>query len=155
VRSSLASRSYFLRSFENNFKDTSGEYPVAGRMWSANELRLKSFEDLHKLWFVLAKERNMLATERAAAKSLHERVVNPSRYRKARNAMAKIKCVLGERSRVYKTFKLEQIKALEQHRLEDEQEIQRRLIQIQKDKINAVPNIIFPKKESEVTTTKK
>jgi len=96
------------RSPVQDFYDTSskpGEYPFAGRPWSASELRLKAFSDLHKLWFVLLKEKNMLLTERAASRGAQPigsvKFINPKRLKKVRLSMARIKVVLGERQRVY------------------------------------------------------
>lgn len=48
---------------------TPTEDAAIGRSWTVEELRRKSWEDLHKLWWVCVKERNRIATARVARKS--------------------------------------------------------------------------------------
>lgn len=72
-----------------------------GRAWRAAELRLKSFEDLRKLWFVLMKERNMLETYRHIARSTAKPMVNHRRLFKVRQSMARIKQVIHQREIEY------------------------------------------------------
>eukprot|EP01129_Flabellula_baltica_P005780 TRINITY_DN2117_c0_g1_i1.p1 TRINITY_DN2117_c0_g1~~TRINITY_DN2117_c0_g1_i1.p1 ORF type:complete len:155 (-),score=35.84 TRINITY_DN2117_c0_g1_i1:16-480(-) len=112
---------------------TDGTKLHTGRAWSASELRLKSFSDLHKLWFVLLKEKNMLLTQREAFRKSGERESYPSPYRlrKVRKSMARIQVVLGERKKaadkakqmvreIYAQRKQEErIRAIENKMLED------------------------------------
>ncbi|KAK9818974.1 hypothetical protein WJX74_010648 [Apatococcus lobatus] len=76
------------------------ERATAGRSWKASELRLKSWDDLHKLWYVLLKERNMLHSEALAAFAQQKSLQNPFRVRKVKNSMARLKHVLWERALV-------------------------------------------------------
>lgn len=41
-----------------------------GRAWSVEELRRKSWEDLHRLWWLCVKERNILYTQSLERKRL-------------------------------------------------------------------------------------
>eukprot|EP01130_Rhizamoeba_saxonica_P001144 TRINITY_DN11022_c0_g1_i1.p1 TRINITY_DN11022_c0_g1~~TRINITY_DN11022_c0_g1_i1.p1 ORF type:complete len:170 (-),score=24.18 TRINITY_DN11022_c0_g1_i1:41-550(-) len=86
-----------------------GEKPKTGRAWTASELRLKSFSDLHKLWFVLLKEKNMLLTQREKRRQTkdHDDFKSPIRLRKVRKSMARIKFVVHERKIVVDKAKLE------------------------------------------------
>ena len=70
-----------------------------GRMWRCSDLRVKSFSDLQKLWYVLLKERNMLLTYRQQCTVTQTKMANPERLQKVKKSMAHIKMVLGERHR--------------------------------------------------------
>ena len=69
----------------------------AGRGWSASELRLATTEDLHKLWYVLLKERNSLFAEQNLYKRADAIMLAPHRFDLVRKSMARIKHVIGER----------------------------------------------------------
>eukprot|EP00210_Caulerpa_lentillifera_P006667 g6370.t1 len=75
-----------------------GKSPVVGKEWTAALLRMKSWTDLHKLWYVLLKERLMLKSEFLRYKSVGEKMQNPERYRYVRKSMCRIKQVLTERA---------------------------------------------------------
>jgi hypothetical protein len=77
-----------------------------GRAWRTHELRLKSFEDLHRLWFVLVRERNVLLTEKEWCRSNGRHWLRgESNLYKLKRSMARLKGVVGERSRAYKAHK--------------------------------------------------
>ena len=64
-RVNFHSGQFALKGF-SDFFDPVPEKPtdivITGRAWTLPDLRRKSFEDLHKLWYVLYKERNLLLT---------------------------------------------------------------------------------------------
>ena len=68
-----------------------------GRQWTVRELRRKSFDDLHKLWWVLYKEKNMLLTEKYLCERNNLKFPQPFRYIKVKRSMKAIRVVLNER----------------------------------------------------------
>jgi hypothetical protein len=92
-------------------RETRANQPV-GRSWSVQELRRKSYDDLHKLWYVFYMERNMLMTEQQLSRRRQLILPQPQRLKKVQKSMGAIKQVLGERKRRkiadYKTNQMEQ-----------------------------------------------
>lgn len=85
-------------------KETEKAY--SGRSWSAPELRRKSFKDLHTLWYVLLRERNLLATQKEALRRLGVPNIPgqtdlPWKVHQCRKSMARIKYVINERRLAY------------------------------------------------------
>uniref|UniRef100_A0A146ZPV2 Large ribosomal subunit protein uL29m n=1 Tax=Fundulus heteroclitus TaxID=8078 RepID=A0A146ZPV2_FUNHE len=69
----------------------------SGAPWTAKQLRTKSNEDLHKLWYVLLKERNMLLTLEQEAKRQRVQMPSPERLRKVQRSMIRLETVVNER----------------------------------------------------------
>merc|ERR1719259_1073246 len=94
-----------MMEFYDDEKHWGSERVRVGRSWNVEELRLKSNEDLHKLWYVLLKERNMLLTMEEAYKEELKHIPNPERMDKVEESMENLECVVRERNRAY--FELE------------------------------------------------
>ncbi len=89
---------------EEFFDDKSalGEQKIrVGRSWKLDELRLKSSSDLHKLWYVLLKERNMLLTMKQTYDDAYVTMPNDERIDKVAESMENLEEVVKERNRAY------------------------------------------------------
>lgn len=85
-----------------DLKKNWGETEVKhGRAWTLDELRIKSNTDLHKLWYVLLKERNMLLTMEHECNYKMEMFPNPERIDKVKISMENLENVVRERNRAY------------------------------------------------------
>jgi large subunit ribosomal protein L47 len=83
-------------------KDNWSEQSVrVGRPWKKDELRLKSNEDLHKLWYILLKERNMLMTMAEEYKRQTQLFPNPERLEKVEESMENLLDIVAERDRAF------------------------------------------------------
>ncbi|KAM4888547.1 large ribosomal subunit protein uL29m [Thomomys bottae] len=88
------------RGLEEFFDDPKnwGEPKVkSGAAWTCQQLRNKSNEDLHKLWYVLLKERNMLLTLEQEAKRQRLPMPSPERLEKVVESMDALDKVVQER----------------------------------------------------------
>jgi len=88
--------------YDARHRSKAPEDGAAGRAWEACELRRKSFNDLHRLWWTLYKERNVLLTESARARRNGMRLKYPQRKAAVRKSMGRIKQVLAERRKIYR-----------------------------------------------------
>ncbi|XP_042861622.1 39S ribosomal protein L47, mitochondrial-like [Penaeus japonicus] len=90
-----------LMDFFDDKKNWGEQEVKVGRAWKLDELRIKSNEDLHKLWYVLLKEKNMLLTMEHACKEEYRLFPNPERIDKVEESMKNLEDVVRERNRAY------------------------------------------------------
>jgi len=90
-----------LMDFFDSPKNVQETKIIHGRWWYLDELRLKSNDDLHKLWYVLLKERNVLLTMEEEFRYQHELFPNPERIDKVEESMRNILIIVRERNIAY------------------------------------------------------
>ncbi|XP_076253935.1 mitochondrial ribosomal protein L47 [Rhynchophorus ferrugineus] len=92
---------YDLMEFFDDPKNWGSNEVKSGRSWQKDEMRLKSNEDLHKLWYILLKERNMLLTMEEEAKNETMLFPSPERLDKVEESMENLEAVVRERNKAY------------------------------------------------------
>ena len=102
----MFSSSRINRGLEEYFDSPSGwtwtdTQILTGRAWLQSELRLKSFNDLHSLWWLLLKERNKLESQKQEARRFQVFFPNSDRLFKTKLTMNRIKNCLTERRIAY------------------------------------------------------
>lgn len=90
-----------LMEFFDDIKNWGETVVKTGREWRVDDLRLKSNQDIHKLWFVLYKERNMLLTMLEESRSQIELFASPERLDRVEQSMLNIEEVVKERNKAY------------------------------------------------------
>ncbi|KAF8507513.1 MRP-L47-domain-containing protein [Hysterangium stoloniferum] len=116
VNSSHGLYGFFRKRTENNsYKKAEEGSPVdyiaierpvevsSGRAWQSAELRRKSFKDLHTLWYILLRERNLIQTQRLELRRIGAPRLSflKHRYNDCKMGMARIKHLLSERRAAY------------------------------------------------------
>ncbi len=77
-----------------------------GRAWRAEELRLKDHSDLHKLWYVLLKEKNKLKSDFLMSKQLSQMFYGHNDLTKVSLSMARLLTVVNERKKLRTEFRI-------------------------------------------------
>eukprot|EP00095_Tigriopus_kingsejongensis_P008344 maker-scaffold395_size185061-snap-gene-0.36 protein:Tk08344 transcript:maker-scaffold395_size185061-snap-gene-0.36-mRNA-1 annotation:"39s ribosomal protein mitochondrial" len=90
-----------------------------GRSWLKDELRLRGNEELHKLWYVLLKERNRLLTLEHLCKQEVLPMPNEERLDKVDISMENLEEVVRERNRAYWELEVGESGEQERQVLED------------------------------------
>ena len=77
-----------------------------GRAWRAEELRLKGHDDLHKLWYVMLKEKNKLKSDFLMSKQLGQMYFGRNDLKKVKLSMARLLTIVNERKRLRAQYRI-------------------------------------------------
>lgn len=111
-----------------------------GRSWLTDELKLKSTDDLHKLWYVLLREKNAILADDALLKRVRDRELPKDRIFKVERSMRRIKTVMTERERIrvqYRTYLEDEYTKQKREELKDQYEEESK-------NSNMVPEFSYP-----------
>lgn len=78
----------------------------SGRAWRAEELRLKNHEDLHRLWYVLLKEKNKLKSDFLMCKQLGQIFYGHNDLTKVALTMSRLLTVVNERKKLRAEYRI-------------------------------------------------
>ncbi|KAI4465219.1 ribosomal protein l47 mitochondrial-related [Holotrichia oblita] len=90
-----------LMEFFDDKKNWGAQEVKTGRSWKLEELRIKSNSDLHKLWYILLKEKNMLLTMEHESNENMVLFPSPERLDKVEESMENLEAVVRERNKAY------------------------------------------------------
>ena len=76
-----------------------------GRAWRAEELRLKSHSDLHKLWYVLLQEKNKLKSDALFSVQMGQLYAGYDNLLKVRLSMSRLLTVVNERKKLRSEYR--------------------------------------------------
>lgn len=124
---------------EQKKKGGENELIATGRSWLTAELRLKSNEQLHKLWYVLLQEKNSVISDASYYQRVTNRKMPEIRMKSVEKSMARLKCVLTERKDVREKFR----EFLEDEYVAKRQEELKKLHEQQKGEEDLVPKFSF------------
>lgn len=87
------------------YKQDTRQYLSTGRPWRAEELRLKNHDDLHKLWYVLLKEKNKLKSDWLVSQQLGQQFYGYSDIIKVRLSMSRLLTIVNERKKLRNEYR--------------------------------------------------
>ncbi|CAK75506.1 unnamed protein product (macronuclear) [Paramecium tetraurelia] len=118
---------------KQQLKDTKQQVSQ-GRSWKVEELRLKSTEDLTKLWYVMLKEKNLLLSDGIFFKKVVGVKGRMGKLVQLKISMARLKTVVQERDRIRQKYRKqledEYVKQKTEQYLAQQQEISKSEIEV-------------------------